>query len=101
MRNVQCSDDLISPPQYTSAKIKDNVNAGDCCIFKYQGKIGRGDFQLGRVVKTFPDEDGLVRRVELEMRPKMRRNPTFPYDTKILIVTVQRVAKLQMTKGET
>ena len=99
---VQCFDGLVPYQRQTSAKIEDNVCVGDVCLLKYQGKIGRGDYRLCRVVKTFPDDDGLVRKVEVEMRPKNSRDPTLPYISKDLvsqIVTVQRLVKLS-TKPE-
>ena len=94
---VQCFDGLFPHQRHASAKIEDNVNVGDIGLLKYQGKIGRGDFRLCWVVKTCPGDDGLVRKVEEEMRLKNSQDPTLPYVAKDLvsqIVTVQRIVRL-------
>ena len=96
-RNVRGLDDQGLHQHYTSAKIKGNINIGDICVHKHQRKIGLGSFRLCRVVRTFPDEDGLVCTAEVEVRPKNKRVPTLPYVSKILvkhIVMIRRLVKL-------
>ena len=33
-------------------------------------KLGKDSYQMARVIETYPDDDGLVRKVTLEARPR-------------------------------
>ena len=61
-------------------------------------------FRLCQVVKTFPDEKGDVRTVDIVMRPRDIRERPMPYiikKNKPLTVSVQRLALLYSSRYET
>ena len=67
---AQCFDNLVPFPNNAAAKREANIEEGNVCLLRYLGKVTKGDYRLCRVVRTFPDDEGIVRKVEVEMRPK-------------------------------
>ena len=73
---------------------KRNLVVGDVCVLRYQGRIPPGDYRLCRVTKTFPDEDGLVRTVEIAMVSRDQRRKILPSNTQPLVLTRVAVQRL-------
>ena len=74
-----------------------NLSKGDIVLVFYPKKLGPGEYRYGRVSATKPDEKGIVRTVEVSMRPRDSREPVLPYKSKKLIqveLPVQRLVLL-------
>ena len=70
-----------------------NLRVGDVCLIKYENKI-KADYRYCRIVNIFPDEEGVVRTVEVKLRPRDQRDKALPYKAKApvkMIVGVQRL----------
>ena len=53
-----------------------NVCKGDVVLIRDTGKFSAGDYRRGRIVDTFPDDQGHVRTVLVQLyRPDNRRQP--------------------------
>ena len=50
-----------------------NLQEGDIVMLKYDKKLGKPTFRLARVMRTFPDEKGVTRTVELALRSRRGR----------------------------
>ena len=70
---------------------------GDICLLGWEAKLGKGQYRMCRVVEIEPDQNGLVRSVTVEFRPKDVRQKGLPYISKELVqdrVSVQRLVLL-------
>ena len=79
--------------KYKDAKRHENLRPGDVCLLKYEGKI-QGKYRYCRVVSVHPDEHGVVRTVEVSLRPRNRGEKSLPYRSKpveVMTVGVQRL----------
>ena len=47
-----------------------NLEVGDIVLVETKLKIGKGSYRMARVIETHPDDNGLVRKVTLEARPR-------------------------------
>ena len=81
-------------PKNRWKEVKENLQEGDICLKGSIATLGKARYILCRVKKTFPDENGLVRTVKLEFRPKDSRDPTLPYVSKNLVEEKIAVQKL-------
>ena len=81
-------------PRATWKERKDNLEIGDICLRGWSNQLGKGRYILCRVVAVFPDDNQLVRTVEIEYRPQDSREPTLPYKSKQLIRQKTSVQKL-------
>ena len=89
---VQCWKDLF--PRNSWKVVSENLRPGDICLKGYNASLGPNRYVLCRVTKTFPDEDQLVRTVEVESRPRDSREKSLPYLSKDLVkerMSVQRL----------
>ena len=92
MWKVQVFPHLIAYPNYKAAKRHKNLQVGDVCLLKYDGKI-RGTFRLCQVIEVWKDDQGLVRTVQVGYRPR-RKEESLPYKAvklEVLKVGVQRL----------
>ena len=83
-------------PRSTWKEPKDNLEVGDICLKGWSSQLGKGRYVLWRVVQTYPDENNLVRTVDVESRPRDCREPTLPYKSKQLIKEKTSVQKLSL-----
>ena len=60
-----------------------NLAAGDVCLLRYEGKVGKGDYKLCKVEEMQPDNKGLVRTVTVAFRP-LSAKKSLPYHSKEL-----------------
>ena len=77
---------------------KENLEPGDVCLLKYEKKIGKGDYRLCKVETVEKDLKGLVRTVEVLMRPRDSREKSLPYKSKQMVkmkVPVQRLVLIE------
>ena len=84
---------LLPYQHYKDARRHNNLRPGDICLIKYDGKIV-ASYRLCRVRTVLPDNHGVVRDVEVEMRKRDAREPILPYQHKeplIMQVGVQRL----------
>ena len=89
---VNVFDSLVPYPKWR--KQHKNLEVGDICLVKYQGKIPPAEFRLCRVTKVMQDSYGLVRTVEISMRPRNIRESGLPYKSKQLITMTVPVQRL-------
>ena len=47
-----------------------NLEVGDIVLVETKLKMGKGSYRMARVIETYPDDNGLVRKVTLEARPE-------------------------------
>ena len=70
---------------------------GDVVMLNYKGNLV-DDYRLAKVTEVFPDEQGLVRSVQVSFRKRDKREPVEVYRSKALVsekVGVQRLSLLQ------
>ena len=70
-----------------------NLRVGDVCLIKYENKI-KADYRYCRIAEIFPDEEGVVRTVNVKLRPRDKRDNSLPYKYKapvMMKVAVQRL----------
>ena len=89
---VQCWKDLF--PRNSWKVASENLRPGDICLKGYNSSLGPNRYVLCRVTKTFPDEDDLVRTVEVESRPRDSRERSLPYVSKDLVKEKMSVQRL-------
>ena len=74
-----------------------NLLKNDICLLQFKGKLAPADYRMCRVTETYEDANGLVRTVQVALRPRDKREPLLPYSHKDLItmtVPVQRLVLL-------
>ena len=94
---IQVFDNLLPHSRRSSSRVRENMQVGNICLLQYKNKMSKGDYRLCRITETFPDGKGVVRKVEIEMRPRDKRDASLPYKSKTLvrqIVTIQRLVFL-------
>jgi hypothetical protein len=99
----QCAAAYLPYHSAREALPRDNAQVGDICLLNTPAKFGTRKFQIGRITRVMPDNNGVVRTVEIEMRPRNARETLLPYKSKVLVrqtVTIQRLVLLYR-KGET
>ena len=77
-----------------------NLRVGDVCLLKYENKI-KADYRYCRVESVFPDDQGVVRTVNVKMRPRDNRDKALPYKAKapvVMNVGVQRLVLIVPTE---
>ena len=65
--------------------------------------MGKDRYRICRVVKLIGDEDSPIRKVEIQMRPRDRREQSLPYNPKELIsqtMSIQRLVRLPVWKED-
>ena len=78
---------------YKESKRHSNLRVGDVCLLKYENKI-KSDYRYCRVESVFPDDQGVIRTVNVKLRPRDKRDKALPYKAKapvIMNVGVQRL----------
>ena len=89
----QVFSSLLPFHSYKAAKRHVNLRVGDVCLLKYENKI-KSDYRYCRISEVFPDEEGVVRTVNVKLRPRDKRDNNMPYKYKapvIMEVGVQRL----------
>ena len=75
-------------------KSQRNLEKGDICLLMYDKKVGSPKYRICRVSEIYPDAQGDVRTVRIQMRPRDQREDSLPYLAKDLVsqdVSVQRL----------
>ena len=70
---------------------------GDVVMLNYKGNLV-DDYKLAKVTDVYPDEQGVVRTVQVSYRKRYKREPVEVYRSKPLVsekVGVQRLTLLQ------
>ena len=74
---IQVWDSLVPTKKWrTSVR---NVTVGDIVLVRYDSKLLKPTFRLGRITEIFPDEHGRVRDVTVDTVPKARVNSNPAY----------------------
>ena len=97
----QVFDSLTPYPKWRQHK--ENLVPDDVCLLRYDAKLGKPQFRLCQVVRSYPDEKGDVRTVDIVMRPRDTRERPLPYvikENKPSTVSVQRLALLYSSRYE-
>ena len=61
---------ILMCPRRKWTQEKRSLVTGDIVLLKTDSKLGKGEYRLGKVLKTWPDEEGIVRTVTLGMRKR-------------------------------
>ena len=94
---VQALHSLIPYQRYKDAKRHENLKVGDVCLLRYDSMV-KDKYRLCRVAEVYPDGEGVVRTVDVHLRPQDSREPLLPYRPKPLTVLktgVQRLVLIQ------
>ena len=92
---MDCFPGLLPLPRWKERAR--NLQVHDICLLSYNKKYGPDAYRYCRVTKTFPDHLGLVRSVEVILRPRRVDEAVLPYLSKppnVLKVSVQRLVLL-------
>ena len=74
-----------------------NLEKGDVVMLNYKGNLV-DDYRLAKVTDVYPDEQGLVRTVQVSFRKRNKKEPVGEYRSKPLVsekVGVQRLTLIQ------
>ena len=85
-------DGLVPYPKWKVPKT--NLKEGDICLLKFPNKVATAQFRLCRISKCYPDQHGLVRTVDVIVRPRDKREGLLPYKPKqplTMTVPIQRL----------
>ena len=83
---------LLPLPRWKSRS--KNLQKDDICLLGFSNKFAPGTYRLCRVTQTFPDSMGMVRDVEVVIRPTKTNEASLPYVPRELTsmkVSVQRL----------
>ena len=72
-------------PSYKWQKLVKNLETGDV-VLVYKEGLGRGTYRYGRVVETFPDKEGVVRRAKVELSGQSKRTVERAQNDLVLLV---------------
>ena len=64
----ECFEQMMPLPKWKV--VNRNLQAGDICLLGFHTGLGPGQYKLCKVTKTFLDQEGLVRDVEIILRPR-------------------------------
>ena len=87
-----CWEQLMPLPKWKVANR--NLQPGDVCLLAFQASYGPGRYKLCRVLQVFLDSRGLVRDVEILLRPtRSNEDPRVYKPTKMtkMVVAIQRL----------
>ena len=93
---VQVFSNLLPFRRFKDTERHRNFQEGDVCFLKYDGKV-QSSYRLCRVSKIIPDEEDVVRTVEVILRPRNKAEKLLPFKSKkpnVIEVGVQRLALL-------
>ena len=79
-----------------AAKNHTNLEVGDVCLAFYDNKVSKGDYRMCLVAEVFPDDQGIVRDVNVLIAP-CQKNASLAYKSKKLKelqISVQRLVLL-------
>ena len=79
-----------------AAKNHTNLEVGDMCLAFYDNKVSKGDYRMCLVKEVFPDDQGIIRDVNVLIAPR-QKNALLPYKSKKLKelqISVQRLVLL-------
>ena len=77
---AQVFPDLVPRSKWKQAER--NLQVGDIGLIKYDKALGSDSWRLARIARADPDEDGLVRTINVEFRPRHVRDKGKKYRTK-------------------
>ena len=72
-----------------------NLRVGDIGVLRYENKLGPDSWRLARIAKADPDDDGLVRTIQVQFRPRHVRDKGKAFKSKkplVMSIGVQRFA---------
>ena len=98
---LDCFTGLLPLPKWKERARNPQIH--DICLLSYNKKYGAPAYRYCRVVNTFPDLNGLVRDVEVAVRPRRSDEPTLPYVSKPLTtlkVSIQRLVLLSPAEDQ-
>ena len=85
-----------------AAKIHTNLKIGDICLAFYDNKMSKGDYRMCLVKEVSPDDQGVIRDVDVLIAP-CQKNASLPYKSKKLkelCISVQRLVLLPTLSPE-
>ena len=91
--NRQVFPNLVPHQDYKKAKRHTNLEVGDICLLRYDGRI-KDTYRMCRIAAVKEDEHGVVRTVEVQMRPRDSRDALLPYRSKQPILQQTGVQRL-------
>ena len=72
-----------------------NLEVGDIGLIKYEKKLGPDAWRMAKIVRVVPGQDGKVRTVQVQFRPRHAKDLDKPYRSKVPLtmeIGVQRFA---------
>ena len=90
---AQVFPDLVPRTKWKQAER--NLQVGDIGLIKYDKALGSDSWRLARISRADPEEDGLVRTINVQFRPRHVRDKGKKYRTKAPLdmdIGVQRFA---------
>ena len=78
--SLKCS--RISYPRTKWKQAERNLRVGDIGVLKYEKSLGSDSWRLAKIAKAAPDQDGLVRTITVQFRPRHVRDKSQKYRTK-------------------
>ena len=66
-----------------AAKNHTNLKIGDVCLAFYDNKVSKGDYRMCLVKEVFPNDQGIIRDVDVLIAPR-QKNASLPYKSKKL-----------------
>ena len=79
-----------------------NLEVGDIGLIKYEKKLGPDAWRMARISRVLPGEDGKVRTIQVEFRPRHVKDQGQPYKSKVPLsmeIGIQRFA-VMLPKSE-
>ena len=89
-------------PRQKWAQAHRNLRENDIVLLKNDSKLGKGEYRLARVLRTIPDEEGVVRTVVIGMRKRRgggrERAEVCKQGLEESLMAVQRLVLIQPAK---
>ena len=90
---AQVFPDLVPRTKWRQAER--NLQVGDIGLLRYEKQLGPNSWRLARITQASPDNDGLVRTIRVEFRPRHKKDVGKDYRSKLpqfMDIGVQRFA---------
>ena len=90
---AQVFPDLVPRTKWRQAER--NLRVGDIGLLKYEKQLGPDSWRLAKITRADPDDDGLVRTIGVEFRPRNKKDVGKGYRSKLpqfMDIGVQRFA---------
>ena len=81
-----------------------DLQVGDIGMLRYEKKLGPDSWRMAKISEVIPGEDGKVRTIRVEFRPRDKRDSGKPYKTKVPLnmeIGVQRFAVMLPSSEQT